>query len=419
MNPQNLFRRAALDGQQDAKLGTIVLIRPLSQQLLVIGAALTALALIAFIIGASYTRRTTVPGQLVPDAGVLRVHAQQPGILLHKRVREGEKVRRGQILFELSGERYGNTTGNTQASISHQVALREASLRAELDKTRKLQENEREALLLRDDGLVRELAQVEAQLEGQAARLALTEAALARAQELLSQQFISREQLQTRQAEVLDQRYRHQALERDLISLQRERTTVQRDLASLPLRSENQAAQIERMISLAGQELTESEAKRTMLVTAPDDGTVSAILAEPGQAVDPARPLLALIPDGSRIHAELYVPSRAIGFIHQGSPVLLRYHAYPFQKFGHGRGRVSSFSRIALAPSELNATPGLASASEPLYRITVELTNQSVIAYGKSEALQVGMQVDADIMHERRRLYEWVLEPLFSLTGKI
>ncbi|HCU85527.1 MAG TPA: secretion protein HlyD, partial [Methylophilus sp.] len=30
-----------------------------------------------------------------------------------------------------------------------------------------------------------------------------------------------------------------------------------------------------------------------------------------------------------------------------------------------------------------------------------------------------GMLLDADVMLERRRLYEWVLEPLISLTGKL
>ena len=35
------------------------------------------------------------------------------------------------------------------------------------------------------------------------------------------------------------------------------------------------------------------------------------------------------------------------------------------------------------------------------------------------QPLQTGMLLDADIMLERRRLYEWVLEPLISLTGKL
>jgi membrane fusion protein len=32
--------------------------------------------------------------------------------------------------------------------------------------------------------------------------------------------------------------------------------------------------------------------------------------------------------------------------------------------------------------------------------------------------LQPGMQLEADIMMERRRLIEWVLDPLFTLTGR-
>ena len=35
------------------------------------------------------------------------------------------------------------------------------------------------------------------------------------------------------------------------------------------------------------------------------------------------------------------------------------------------------------------------------------------------EAGAFGMQLEADIMQERRKLYEWVLEPLISITGKL
>jgi auxiliary transport protein, membrane fusion protein len=29
------------------------------------------------------------------------------------------------------------------------------------------------------------------------------------------------------------------------------------------------------------------------------------------------------------------------------------------------------------------------------------------------------MVVEADILHERKKLYEWVLDPLYSITGKL
>jgi membrane fusion protein len=33
--------------------------------------------------------------------------------------------------------------------------------------------------------------------------------------------------------------------------------------------------------------------------------------------------------------------------------------------------------------------------------------------------LKSGMLVDASVLLERRRLYEWVLEPLFSISGRL
>jgi len=102
--------------------------------------------------------------------------------------------------------------------------------------------------------------------------------------------------------------------------------------------------------------------------------------------------------------------------------VRLRYQAYPYQKFGQASGRVQSVSRTAMPAGEIftmgNVSPN-SQNSEPFYRITVTLDRQSMTAYGQQQPLQAGMLLDADIMLERRRLYEWVLEPLLSLTGKL
>ena len=57
--------------------------------------------------------------------------------------------------------------------------------------------------------------------------------------------------------------------------------------------------------------------------------------------------------------------------------------------------------------------------NEPVYLVKVTLNQQTVKAYGESKPLKVGMAFDADIMQEKRKLYEWVLEPLYSITGKI
>jgi membrane fusion protein len=106
--------------------------------------------------------------------------------------------------------------------------------------------------------------------------------------------------------------------------------------------------------------------------------------------------------------------------VRAGQQVLLRYRAYPYQKFGHYRGVIKSVSRSAIEPAELPsmyAAGTSGSAAEPLYRITVALARQDVTAYGRPVPLQPGMQLDADVLLERRRLIEWVFDPIFTLTG--
>lgn len=54
-----------------------------------------------------------------------------------------------------------------------------------------------------------------------------------------------------------------------------------------------------------------------------------------------------------------------------------------------------------------------------VYRITVDLPRQYITAYGRHENLKPGMLLDADIMGEKRRLIEWLVEPLYSVAGKV
>ena len=98
--------------------------------------------------------------------------------------------------------------------------------------------------------------------------------------------------------------------------------------------------------------------------------------------------------------------------------VLLRYEAYPYQKFGHQVGHVMQVSRTPLPASELGGLP-VAAAQEPLYRITVSLDQQAVQAYGRAQSLSPGMQLEADVLLDRRRLIEWIFEPVLSLTGRV
>jgi membrane fusion protein len=189
----------------------------------------------------------------------------------------------------------------------------------------------------------------------------------------------------------------------------------------LPLNSQARLAEIDRNIATLEQELAETEARRRIILAAPHEGTVTAIQAEPGGRADTTFPLLSIVPLGSKLEAQLFSPSRAIGFVRTGQRVLLRYQAFPYQKFGHYEGIVASVSRSAVSPGELTQQlanlASLYGQNEAVYRITVSLASQTVKAYGEAIPLQPGMQLEAAVLIESRPLIEWVFDPLFTVTG--
>lgn len=422
MANQPLFRHAALNAQKNQWLGKILLIRPMSYVYLTLMAMFFAGVVIAFMVWGTYTKRSTVMGQLVPETGLVKVYAPQFGIVVEKKVREGQLVKQGDILFILSSERYSDAQGSIQESISTQHKQQRQSLEDEIVKTRLQQHDEQQALQSRIDGIKDELQRLELQYQSQQTRVQLSDEALKRYQGLLEKNYISREQTQQKQEDWIEQSSRLESMAREQLRMKRELVARQDELSSLRAKHQNQIAQLQRSVSAVNQQLTESEAKRRLVIRAPESGTATAVVANLGTTVEGSRPLVSIVPTGALLQAHLFAPSRAVGFVREGVPVRMRYQAYPYQKFGQASGRVQSVSRTAMPAGEIftmgNVSPN-SQNNEPFYRITVTLDRQSMTAYGQQQPLQAGMLLDADIMLERRRLYEWVLEPLLSLTGKL
>lgn len=419
----SLFRTEALEAQQVHWSGSIVLIRPLSFTFLTSFAVLLASIITSFFIWGSYTKRSTLPGQLLPSSGQIKVYAPQQGRVLESFIHEGQYVKAGTHLLTLSSEQYDQNSDPIQESISDNLEKRSLSLLDELKKIKILQDNERKNLSAHLGSLEKKLEILIAQISSQKQLVALALNATNRYSELKDKGYISMDQLQQRQAELINHKQKLKALERDRSTLRQQITERRNELSGLSARHENQLAVIHRAQSEIDRELIESEARRILVIKAPQEGFVSAIFAEPGQPTGITKPLFSIVPSNSLLQAELYASSKSIGFIQAGDQVRIRYQAYPYQKFGQHNGTVESISKVSVSAVELANTvgemPDIGLNGERFYRIRVALEQQYVQAYGEQRALQTGMLLEADIMQETRHIYEWVLEPLYSLTGKL
>jgi membrane fusion protein len=420
---ERLFRLEAIENQRTQLLGQIILTPRISTLWMSLGAALLAMAVIAFMFLGSYTRRVTVSGQLMPAGGLIKVHTPQLGVVLEKHVADGQLVKKGQLLYVLNSDRPGDGASNLQADIARQTSARRGSLELEVDRSKRMQSDEAAGLRRRVVTLDAELRNIAAQIEQQKTRIQYAQDIRDRYQSLADKDYIARDELRQKEIDLSEARSRSQALQRDALTIQRDRQQIQQELNNSQLRYDNQVAQLEREISNTEQQLTEVESRRRVVITAPEEGLATLVTAEVGQNIDMGQTLVTLVPASGELEARLYAPSSSIGFVQPGDAVMLRYQAFPYQKFGQHPGVVETVSSSAVSPSDLSllslATQGPGGQGAPVFAIQVKLQRSTIEANGTTRALQAGMQLEADILQERRKLYEWMLEPLYSVTKRL
>ncbi|MCY1268885.1 Colicin V secretion protein CvaA [compost metagenome] len=418
-----LFRPEALAAKGAQRFGNVLIHQSWGYSLAASLAGVLILLVAAFAYYGTYTRKATVSGLLMPEQGMLRLSAPGPGILREVRVVEGQQVEAGETLFVLSGERL-SAAGGTQKLISEQLSQRLALL-----ERNRILADERLAGQLRmlDSRLATiagELSQFREEVRLLERRGELAKAHLGRQQELVDAGFISVAQLQQAEAELLTLQGQQQSIQRARASLQRERTELLAQRQEAELRHRSEMAELDNGMALVRQEQAENDVRAELVSVAPFAGTLTGLSVQPGQQVTAGALLASLIPQGTTLTAHLYAAPRQAGFIEPGQSVLMRYAAYPYQKFGMARGRVMDVAKSPYAAQEFpphiaSAIQGAGMPAELFYRITVALDSPSIDVYGRAQPLQAGMLLEADVVQDTRRLYEWALEPLYSVTGKM
>lgn len=411
----DLFRKKALDAQRGDWLGEISLIQPLRLRRLAIAAALIAITILFLLAYGTYNKRTRVLGELVPSAGLATVISPETGVVGRIHTTEEETVRAGALLATVIVPRVADNAEETNAAQQKQITRRAGSINDTRIASKTIIDAQAEGLSAQIDSARDELKRIEADVAIRQQQARLAAEILDRLKRLEDDKFVSALQVQQQESAMLDRNSEVQGMLRQAASTQRMIAELQQSLSRLTGERMASSADYERDLAVLEQERLEARARGGLAVTAPIDGLIANQLIKAGQSVRAGQALFTLLPQDSALEAQLLVPSRAIGFIEVGDSVLLRYQSYPYQKFGQHRGRIARISRSALSADEQGALAGRGNDIEPRYRIVVHLEQQTVTAYGREEPLRPGMLLEADVLGERRSLFEWLFEPLYSV----
>ena len=408
----DLFRREAVQHATRRLEGAVVLATPLSLRTLGFFLAAIIFAVTVFASQATYARKATVIGYLVPDQGMIRATAPLGGTLQSLLVKEGSMVKPGDRIAVL-GMSAETAAGNVGSVVSQGLETESRAARAKAESQLARLEVERDQTTKRLAKSEAELKQVETQISLQMQRVALARADLERGAEVAKKGYLSRREVNTRQAAVLSAEQEQATLNRQKATIEREIADIRARLASIPLEIDAARSEAETAEATIAQRRAESEARRLQFVMAPVGGRVAAVPVTTGQSMSTGATVAVIIPTGGRIEAELLAPSRAIGFVQPDQDVALSLQAFPYQRFGTVAGKIRTVSSTVISPNEIQLQ-GL-TVQEPVFRIRVALTQESIQAYTQTIPFQPGMLVSAEIVFDRRSLLEWLFDPIYAV----
>ena len=421
-NNKNIFREEVLEAKSQKWAGNVILTRPFSFTVLTLCSIAIGLVIITFVFFGSYTKRNTVQRQLVPKDGLIQVYSSSQGLVSEQLATEGQVVEKDDLLYSISTVRYDNE-GSTSAAIDKELDNKAVALSVEKYQVNKAHELQVQIYLMQKSRLESELNQIVASITLQDEEIETKKRLYESYSSIVEIGAVSKEDFDSKKMEYLLAVERKESLESNKFSLEKQINEQLYSVEQLKHEHKNQLSQLDRLSYDNEQQSVEVKASESSVIRASQPGVVSSIYVQTGQYIDTTKPLMTILPQNNILVAQLYVPDRAIGFMNVGDIVLLRYQAYPYQKFGHAKAKISSIAKTAIAAQNI---PSIGTVSlqeqinnEPMYLVQAVLRRQDIKAYGKNLPLQVGMTLEADVLQERRKLYEWVLEPIYSITGKI
>jgi len=410
-----LFRQEAIDNRRERLWGEVVLIQPFSFYLITGAVTVMVIVVAVFLIYGTYARRENVTGYLLPDKGLVKIYAIQSGLVTDVHVTEGDQVGKGDLLFTISTQKTNDQSTDVDALILSKLKETKATIKNKLEEQKRLNVHENAQYKDQIVGLKREIQQLKTLIKTHKKKYKVSQDHLEQLDKLFAKNYLSKSDYINAQEHHVDIQLRLDETRQQLNGKQNQLSEANNLLSQLPLKGSIKLAELNQQLSDTDQRILEIGGRRSYTLRAPSSGRVTAIQANRGYRVKD-RPLLTILPDDAQFKAELFLPTRAIGFVKPGQSVLLRYSAFPYQRFGLYKGTIDKVTEVILSPEELHVPVKL---EEPVYRVSVTPEKQQISAYGRQFDLQAGMLLEASIILEGRSLGEWLLAPIYSLRGRI
>lgn len=410
-----LFRDEVTDYRRTRLEGEVVLTQPLSTRIIVTVLAAAIAAAGIWLVFGNYARIEAAPGILVTDEPAAKIIAPIGGVVAELLVKEGSNVAKGDRIAVIQLDRSSasglGVAGEGLAALKARRTLGEAQI--VLSGRKQTAEQARLSMMAAAAG--QQLTELRSQIALQKQIVVSHQSMFERIARVVDEGFVSKVEFERRRQSMLASQQVLGQLEQQLVAKRAEWMQVDAQLASLSADGARDVSDIRSSLEAIAQQRAQLEGERSYVITAPIAGRVTALQSGVGRTATPNLPMMIIMPPDSALHAEVYAPSRAIGFVREGQEARLLYDAFPYQRFGSFSGKIRSVSQIVIDPRESDVPIKL---EGPVYRVIIVLDRQVLGAFGHKVPLQPGMTLTANIVLERQSFLAWILTPLNAVMKR-
>ncbi len=416
----SLFRKEAISHQNNRLAGAINLAQPLSIKLTVLILFSITTVIVVFLFSAEYSRKETVRGFLMPNKGVIKSFAIQGGTIEKLWVQEGDEVVKGQLLATIIVQQNNSSGIDLSTQLAEQLNAQSNLVIDEVSQHKTLKIQEISNLKAQEAALGDEKIALKEQLALAEEKLTLLSEQQLDFNQLNKSGYVSNLEKDRQQQALLEAKQEKQNIARLLLQHQNQLNQVSFNINNIPQQYTLRINNLKRQQADLQRQLAQVASNYKYTITASHNGVITGVQVVEGETLSQSKaqskPLLHILPEGSELIAELLLPTRSAGFIQVGNDTRLRFDAFPYQRFGFINSEISRIDQTLITPNEIQLPIEL---QEPVYRLRAKLNKQQMQAFGKALDLKSGMLLEADIMLERRTLIEWLLEPIYSLRGRV
>ena len=428
MENNGLFRQEAINYQKAKWMGKALLIKGYSAWFVFLLSIIFIIIFIFAVIFGTYTRRINVPGEITTQPRAINLFSTQQGFIINSHVKVGDKVKKGDPIYELDVSQttqLGNVTQKTIESINNQIkniseiieTLKENkqitlnALKQQIDEYNKFHQDS----LLLVKNAEKGMSEMYESMQNYA--------------DYQKKGLINNEQFNNQRYLYYQQQNSYQFLQNQIIQENLSIIQLNSELVTKIADFDNKISEYQFQLNALQRQLTEVNAKGTLIVSAPSDGRIESLSVTEGQMVKTDDSLAQLIPANTdSYNLVLWAPNESVPYISINDKINIRYEAYPYQRFGQFSGKIMSISNVPASSQEMSTY-----SSSPLsrnninyqayYKVIVSLDKQQMAKFNNKIKLTNGMKADITLFLEKRPIYQWMLSPFYdiqkSITGPI